>query len=312
MLAAGGPSNEREQNRTIKVPKADSNETAVRIEGNKGMVDKIVAEIQKIVSDRENQTTDTVEVSPEKHRHLIGPNGETRKRLESELGVNIEVPKESVQGQARSQVKLTGPPEKVAAAKEHIQGMFQTPEGETIQVPRSLHHAIADNGRFFVRLRNDHKVTVDHAGEKPPPKSSSKPATDSKDSLPLITDEDAGESNSWEIKEGAQASDVEGEIPWVLRGSPENVSSAKALLQKALKNAKSPSCTGYLTLADTSNYRRVVGTGGANINAIRAETGCRINVPKNQARVEAIEIVGTKEGVEAARDMILAITEGKN
>lgn len=309
MLAAGGPSNEREQNRIVKVPKADSNDTAIRIEGNKAMVDKIVIEIQKIVSDRENQTTDVVEVSPEKHRHLIGPGGRTRRNLELELGVNIEIPKESVQGPARSQVKLSGSPDKVAAAKEHISGMFKTVEGETILVPRALHHTIADNGRFFVSLRNDHRVTVDHAGEKPPPKTSPKPTADAKAPLPLITDEDTAENHSWSIAEGGQGSNAVGDIPWILRGSPEDVAKAKILIQKALNNANSPACTGYLTLADPSNYRRIIGTGGSNINAIRNETDCKINVPRNQARGEAIEIVGSKEGVERAKDMILESIE---
>ena len=317
VLAAGGPQNEREQNRVIKVPKSDSDETAIRLEGNKVVVEKIAAEIQKLVSERENQVTDVVEVSPEKHRHLIGPRGETRRRLESELGVNIEIPRESVQGTARSQIKLSGPADKLPAARDHIANLFKEAEGETIEVPRSLHHAIADNGRFFVRLRNDHRVTVDHGGQQPPPKPSSRPTTRNGSSapLPLITDEDpvTGEEIRWEVTESsAGKSDEQGNIPWVLRGSPENIAKAKSLITKALENAQDPSWTGYLYLPDPSTYRLVIGTGGAQINSIRRETGCKITVPRNQASGEAIEIIGDKDGVERARELIVDCVRGRS
>ena len=312
VLAAGGPTEEREQNRVIKVPKADSGETSIRVEGQKSVVDKIVAEIERIVSERDNQVSDTVEVAPEKHRHLIGPRGETRRKLEAELGVSIDIPKESVQGPARAQIKITGPADKMDAAKAHITKMFQTPEGETLQVPRSLHHAIADNGRFFVRLRNDHSVTIDHAGQQPPPKSLGQ-STKQNEPLPLITDdvsEDQG--HAWSLQEGGLGSDAKGEIPWILRGNPENIAKAQAMIQKALDNAKTPTATGFLVLSDPSTYRLVIGSGGSQINSIRKQTGCKINVPRSQEPGQAIEITGTKEGVEHARDIILDIVQGKD
>ena len=311
VLAAGGPTEEREQNRVIKVPKADSGETAIRIEGHKAVVDKIVAEIERIVLERNNQISDTVDVPPEKHRVLIGPRGETRRKLEAELGVSIDVPKESVQGPARAQIKLIGTPDKIEAAKTHITKMFQVAEGQTLQVPCSLHHAISDNGRFFVRLRNDHSVTIDHAGQQPPPKTMGT-STNSNEPLPLITDDEPGnQGHSWSIQEGRPGSDAKGSIPWILRGSPDNIAKAQTLIQKALENAKTPTATGYLVLSDPSTYRLVIGSGGSQINSIRKQTGCKINVPRSQEPGQAIEITGTKEGVEKARDIILEIVQGK-
>ena len=294
------------------MPGADSNETAVRLEGNKAVVDKLVTEIQKIVSERENQVTDTVEVAPEKHRHLIGPGGETRRKLESQLGVNIEIPRESVQGAARSQIKLSGPADKVPAAKEHIAGLFKQVEGETMQVPRALHHVVADGGKLFARLRRDHEVVVDHGGQQPPPKGSSRPASSRTDApLPLITDPDVGESHSWDLVESA-GSDAEGSMPWILRGSPENIAKARALVEKALEKAQKNTCTGYLVLPDPSAYRLVIGTGGSQINSIRRETGCQINVPQKREKGEAIVVQGEKEGVERARDLILEAAKGRS
>ena len=319
MTAAGGPQNDREQMRTIKVPKPDSDDTAIRIEGNKAVVDKIAAEIQKIVSERDNQVTDIVEVSPEKHRQIIGPRGETKRKLEAKLGVNIDIPREDVQGPARSQIKLLGPAEKLPAAKEHIMGLFQTTQDETIQVPRHLHHAIADNGRFFSRLRNDYRVIVDHGGQKPPPKASAKvdtPNGATPTSLPLITDEEpsADEGHSWELVEGlSSASDEPGNIPWILRGSSaDNIAKARAQIEKALNHVNEPPCTGYLRLPDPSTYRLVIGTGGERINGIRRDTGCKITVPRDRNREgDSIEIVGSKEGCEKAKDLILDAVRGR-
>jgi rRNA processing protein Krr1/Pno1 len=56
-------------------------------------------------------------------------------------------------------------------------------------------------------------------------------------------------------------------------------------------------------------YRFVIGPGGAQINSIRKQTGCRITVPKDQAKGEAIEVLGSKEGVEKAKDIILGIVK---
>jgi rRNA processing protein Krr1/Pno1 len=94
-------------------------------------------------------------------------------------------------------------------------------------------------------------------------------------------------------------------FPWVLSGTPENVAKARAVIEKALASATQQSTTGYLILPDPKTYRFVVGQGGSQINAIRKKTGCRINVPKEQARGEAIEIRGSPSGLEEAKEMIL-------
>jgi polyribonucleotide nucleotidyltransferase len=56
-----------------------------------------------------------------------------------------------------------------------------------------------------------------------------------------------------------------------------------------------------------TSYRLVVGSGGSTINDLRKKTGTKIQVPRDQAKDEAIEIVGTRDGCEQARQMILDI-----
>ncbi|KAL4895062.1 hypothetical protein BDV59DRAFT_159537 [Aspergillus ambiguus] len=310
---AGGPT-DGSASRLVKFPRPDSPESTIKLEGNGQIVDKIIATIEAFVKEREDQVTTTLEVPPVQHRLLIGRGGDTRRGIETQFNVTLDIPK---QGSGRSDVKLKGPSNAVDEAKTHILSMLKDQQGETVEVPSHLHHSIAENGSFFRRLRNDYQVTVDHAGQPIPAKpaaddsANSRAAVNGASSLPLITDEpsdDAVEAHSWKVVDNnAAAADPSqpATIPWVLAGTSDNVAKAKTALEKAIATASQQSATGYLILPDPKTYRFVVGQGGSQINSIRKQTGCRINVPKDQAKGEAIEIKGSKEKLDAARDLIL-------
>ena len=329
-MRAGGPDDRRELARMVRFPRQNSDETAIKVEGHHTIVDRIVAAIEAIIKQREEQVTTTMDVAPEKHRLLIGRGGEIRRKLESQFKVVIEIPKVNSTGDTSSGVRITGLPTEVARCQDHITGMIKGHEGETIQVPRRVHHKISDQGQFFRRLRNEHKVTVDHDGHQPPPRptrSSNTPITQPRDatSLPLITDDvSTSENISWTIvhdhdndndndndkdkdNDEDQTDEKESTIPWVLRGSPENVRKARALVERAVSQAGQPSSTGYLILADPRSYRHVIGPGGSQVNAIRKQTGCQVMVPRDQAKGEAIEIKGGPDGVTEAKEMILEV-----
>ena len=313
VVAAGGSDDRRDLARTVRFPKQDSPDNAIRVEGHKALVDKIVTAIQAFGAQKEGQTTEVIEVAPEKHRVLIGRGGESRRALESQFNIGLDIPKLSAQGPERSQVKVTGQPEHVRSAKLHIMELTKDQEGETIQVPRKYHHVISDNGQFFRRLRNDHKVTVDHGGSKPPPRPSASLSTPKANgiSMPLITD-DQSDTHSWELVDAANSGATEeGDMPWILRGDPDNIAKARSMLEKALEQAQSreSESIGYLVLPDPKTYRFIIGQGGAQINTIRRQTGCRITVPRDQVSGSKIEIVGSKEGVEEARDIILDVVQ---
>ena len=265
-MEAGGPDDTRLHNRMIRFPKSDADGSSIRVEGQKTVIDKICASIQAIVDEQESQTTDVAEVKPDKHRLLIGRGGETRRQLEQQFGVSINVPRQSETGPQRSQVRISGQPSNVEQAKAHILEITKDQEGETIAVPRRFHHTIADNGQFFRRLRNDHKVTVDHAGQRPPPKPSAPtPSRANGSSMPLITDDPAASSgsHSWEVHD-LHASSEEGDIPWVLSGpSPEAIAAARGKLDRALQQAGKEDTMGFLILPDPRAYRHVIGPGGS-------------------------------------------------
>jgi len=87
------------------------------------------------------------------------------------------------------------------------------------------------------------------------------------------------------------------------------VAAARAKLDRALEEAAKQDTIGFLILPDPRTYRHVIGPGGSEINRIRKQTGTKIQVPRDQSKGEAIEISGTKAGVEEARDVILEIVQ---
>lgn len=314
MLEAGGSDDRRELARTVKFPRQESTENTIRVEGNRAVVEKVIDAIQSFANQRDSQAIEVIEVVPDKHRLLIGRGGETKRNLESQFKVIIDVPKISQQGPTRSQVKLAGLPQDVERAKDHILTLVKDEGGETIQVPRRIHHTVSNNGQFFRHLRADHKVTVDHAGQHPPskPAGATRSQANGADALPLITEHQSSEDkHSWAVVDVSAESKEEGDIPWILRGSSESVAKARTILERAIEQAQAQqqSSTGYLVLPDPRTYRYIVGQGGSQINSIRKQTGCKITVPRDQAKGEAIEIVGSREGVEHAKDIILDVVQ---
>jgi polyribonucleotide nucleotidyltransferase len=302
VVGAGGSDDRRELARTIQFPKQDADGSSIKVEGRTDVVQKIIQRIQEIVAERESQVTEVIDVPIDQHRSLIGRGGETKRQLESKFTVSIDVPR---QGDGKTGVKIAGRPENIAKVKEHIENLMQQQKGETIQVPRSLHHAISNNGQFFRQLRNNHQVSVDHAGQAIPAKPDAS-ARSAGGALPLITDdaEATADAHSWRVVKTTSSED--GDIAWVLKGAPENVGRAKEIIQKALEQAQKADATGYLILPDPKTYRHVIGPNGSKVNSIRKQSNCKIQVPRDQAQSEAIEIVGSQEGVEIAKDLILA------
>lgn len=141
--------------KTVRFPRPDSADSTIHVEGSQAVVDKIIAAIEAFVKQREGEATEFLEIAPEKHRLLIGRGGETRRALESRFNIKIDIPRLSQDGPTRSRVKLVGQAADLASAKAHILELVKDQEGETVQVPCRLHHAISDNGQFFRRLRND-------------------------------------------------------------------------------------------------------------------------------------------------------------
>ncbi len=196
VVKAGGSDDRRELSRTIQFPKQETDGNTIRLEGRKTVVDAIVAQIEALVGQRKSQVTEVLDVPADKHRLLIGRGGESKRQMEAQFAVTVDVPRQG----GGQDVKITGQPADVEKAKAHILARLKEHQhqqhSETVQVPRALHHAVSAGGQFFRNARADYGVTVDHAGQAPPPRpqqpalSSSSPggaANGDKAALPLIT-----------------------------------------------------------------------------------------------------------------------------
>ena len=305
VIDAGGADDRRELARTVQFPRDGAESNKVKVEGRKAVVDKIIERMLQIVAENESRVTETIDVPQSQHRHLIGRGGDAKLALQSKFKVNLDIPNRD---SGKTNVKITGKPEDVEAAKAHILEITKEEEGETIQIPVRLHHAVSQDGQLFRKLQRDHGVKIDHAGHRTPGKPSKRQAEAETEELPLITDETNGPAFRVLTIIPAEADE---DIPWVLRGEAGAVAKARAQIAAALEQARSATHIGYLTLDDPRLNRYVIGQGGKTVNAIRKQSGCKIEVPKSGDSHAEIEIVGSLEGVEKAKELILkAVDEG--
>lgn len=108
--------------RTIRFPGPGSDDKTVRVEGRTEVADKIVAQIEAFVAAHESRATAVVDVPVDKHRTLIGRGGETKRKLEAQFGVALDVPR---QGSGKTAVGISGPTEAaVEEARAHIESTF--------------------------------------------------------------------------------------------------------------------------------------------------------------------------------------------
>jgi predicted PilT family ATPase len=314
VIQAGGPDDGQKLARMVRFPRAEAEGNTIRVEAHQTIADKIVAAIEAQVSELESQTTQIVEIAPAKHPKLIGRGGDVRKKIESDFDVQLDIPRQNVTGPERSKVKLTGRAENIEKAKEYMETLTKDEESAEIQVPLKFHHAIADNGQFFRRLRNDFRVSVGHKGQQAPKRPEALSTRKAGSGMPLITDDASGGASddnvSW-VVHNLHDNASEGDIVWELTGaSAESIQKASARVKKALAEAQNSTHAGFLVLPDPNSYRRVVGRNGETINDIRAKTGTKITVPKAQSGEEAIEITGSQSGIESAKELILVAIQG--
>ncbi len=159
---------------------------------------------------------------------------------------------------------------------------------DTVNVPLKYQHFISQQGGFFRNLRSI-GVNVDQsktAGKYVPP---TRPSSEDVPARIDDADEDAPAGVEWQVVENYQ--DIEaGDSVWTLKARDEEaLAKAKDMITSAIEQAKESSSVGFLTLPDRSAFPRIVGSKGANVSRLRAETGAEITVGRDN---NTIIIVG--------------------
>ncbi len=159
------------------------------------------------------------------------------------------------------------------------------PIAQSVSVALKYHHAISQGGQFFRNLRAT-GVTVDHSQIPERPSARSRP-TNGK--AARIDDEFIEEDSvEWQLVSNLNGTD-EGEAEWTFKARDQDgLDRALKLLEDAKEQAKLASHIGYLTLADRSVFPRIVGTKGANVARLRAETGADITVGREDNTIVMI------------------------
>lgn len=299
--------------RLIQVPQAGSGSSKIKIHGKKKAVAKIVAIIQSIVDERENQVELLVPISVERHGSIIGPGGQIKKEIETEFKVSINVPyqgSKNAKGELDRNIKVVGTQEGVEKAKAKI--LEVAADDSKVDVPFEYNNLVFDSGMLIKKLRSDFDVRVDLGRTSFPKESASKIPEDAVDEA-LISDENPSGKYKWTTVAEPAPTPVEGKtvITWRFKGSAENTKKAKEVVEKALEQAKKYDTTGYLWLADSTKYRLVIGPSGSTINSIREKSQCSVAIPKNGAKKNENVIIvrGEKSNTQKALDLILDATK---
>jgi hypothetical protein len=163
------------------------------------------------------------------------------------------------------------------------------PEGvtATVSVPLKYHHVISQQGSFFRTLRS-FGVQVDQSAH--PRKSAVPPRPPQTEATSARIDdaEDSVIEIQWQITSNYQDAE-DGNSEWTLKARDQpGLERAQKLVQEALENAESMSHVGFLTLADRSTFPRIVGSKGANVSRLRAETGADITVSRENSTIVII------------------------
>lgn len=90
-------------------------------------------------------------------------------------------------------------------------------------------------------------------------------------------------------------------------GPEEKLGEAARLVQAAVDELATRFCVEAISVP-VSQHRLIIGKGGAQIEALRKETGCKISIPPAYLRSDQVEVQGSPEAVRKAIEAIRNLT----
>lgn len=215
--------------------------------------------------------------------HLIGRGGSRIKELRDKFDVEIQV--------ENGKVQLKGPKAKASAARSHIESIGRDLADETTRRltvdPKYHGELIGSKGKEIDKLQNRYNVMIFF----PRAEKSGK-------------NEDANaEAGGEAAKPRRQQAPDEVQI----RGPSKGVSSAYDELKGLYDYLKDTSYTATVTV-QRKQLPSLIGSGGTAMEALRAQTETKIDVPPNDREsnepLVEVTIKGTKANVEKAKKIL--------
>ena len=209
-------------------------------------------------------------------------------------------------------VKVIGTKEAIAVAAELLQQDTSRPASRqpqsrtipdlpsrTVPIPTKYYHAITSQPNLLRQIRGAGGYL--NFPQPAPPRSAAKPKANGDDLAAKTAridlnggDDTSASEGDWELRQNFEEAD-EAEMDWMIRAKEEDLDKVVAMLTEAVEKAKAAShgecglrtfsiidaSVGLLSGLPRSAFPRIIGSKGATISRLRADTGADINVGKD-------------------------------
>lgn len=214
--------------------------------------------------------------------HLIGRGGSRIKELRDKFDVDIQV--------ENGKVQLKGPKAKASAARSHIESIGKDLADETTKRltvdPKYHGELIGSKGKEIDKLQNRYNVMI---------------------FFPRAEKSGKHEDASAEAGEGVKPRRQQAPDEVQIRGPSKGVSSAYDELKGLYDYLKDTSYTAKVTV-QRKQLPSLIGSGGTAMEALRAQTETKIDVPPNDREsnepLVELTIKGKKANVEKAKKIL--------
>jgi len=279
-----------QENRPANQPpiRVSSLGTNVTLRGPETAVQTLAAKVNAFVAqekedEKERGFTMSFEFPQKYANHLIGKGGSHIRELRDKFDVEIQV--------QDGKVELKGPKSKAEAAKAHILSLGRQLADETTHTlkiePKFHRELIGAGGSVINRLQTRYKVLI---------------------FFPRSAKGRDDESVADAASETGKPRRQQGPDEVIIRGPKSGADAARDEIWGLYQFQKDNSFTATISLQQ-KQVPYLIGQGGAAMEALRQETGAKIDVPNNRDAPEStveVQIKGTKEQVAAAKKLLEA------
>ncbi|XP_050546345.1 vigilin [Daktulosphaira vitifoliae] len=318
-----------ETNVSVEMPQQDSDKETVTL---RGLYKDLGTGLTKLYEKANSMTSETIECPGWMHRFLIGKNGSNlRELIEDNEKVHVEFSDDN-------KIIVEGPTNMIPKVIDSLKKAIACyTSSELVVDPKFFKHIIGKNGSNINRVKNDTGVLINISecdnstniirieGRK----DGVEAAKHELQEMIFKLENEVEKEISIDQRHHRAIIGVKGEKVRELQDQfnvqitfPSSVETKSNLVKiRGLKddvNKAFKSLTKLSKELDDSNYimeipvfkqfhKLVVGKGGANIKKIREETDTRIDLPREGEDSDAIKVMGSKEKVLIACEMIKKI-----
>ncbi|XP_065187615.1 vigilin-like [Sycon ciliatum] len=321
---------------SVEMPPQDSTTETVTLRGERDHIGKALVVVYEKAS---SVLVTEVKAPAWLHRFIIGRQGQNISKITQDL------PKVHVEFNAEKELIIVeGPPNEVEKARDQLQAfteqLIRTMDHDSVKIPQKFHrHIIGKSGATISKLKTQTGTLItipsdDANSDVIRIEGSPEGVAKAKEALLDLSNRMENEksesvrveqrfhsliigSGGEKIKQlrdtcngvqvvfpeqGRKSDFVE------VRGPKADVARAVQMLKKSNEDLIAENYT--ITVPVFKKFHKnVIGRGGAMIRKIRDETGCRIELPKNDADSDVITVIGRKDAVDKAKKAILAIQD---